>query len=236
MAEDATTDAITIEVNGTDGYELSDLDDAKVSGSYEYYYDTEDGYYNNGVWNDGDMPEDVVDSSIRADVKSLNDSEITAKYWLFYIKVGKLNFSKEFKHCDKDGKNCKTGTVTATVKVNQWLRSACVDHQNSNTNPSLLPTTFTLKVEDGQILVKYNSTEPVATQFAAGGFKAKKIAYKLKIQKKIYDETSNTFKEWEHKGVAFRIYSEFKGANDDSDCNGDVIDEKTTNSKMSSGS
>lgn len=231
MAEDATTDAITIEVNGTDGYELSDLDDAKVSGSYEYYYDTEDGYYNNGVWNDGDMPEDVVDSSIRADVKSLNDSEITAKYWLFYIKVGKLNFSKEFKHCDKDGKNCKTGTVTATVKVNQWLRSACVDHQNSNTNPSLLPTTFTLKVEDGQILVKYNSTEPVATQFAAGGFKAKNIAYKLKIQKKIYDETSNTFKEWEHKGVAFRIYSGFKGANDDSDCNGDVIDEKTTNSK-----
>ena len=231
MAEDATTDAITIEVNGTDGYELSDLDDAEVSGSYEYYYDTEDGYYNNGVWNDGDMPEDVVDSSIRADVKSLNDSEITAKYWLFYIKVGKLNFSKEFKHCDKDGKNCKTGTVTATVKVNQWLRSACVDHQNSNTNPSLLPTTFTLKVEDGQILVKYNSTEPVATQFAAGGFKAKNIAYKLKIQKKIYDETSNTFKEWEHKGVAFRIYSGFKGANDDSDCNGDVIDEKTTNSK-----
>lgn len=231
MAEDATTDAITIEVNGTDGYELSDLDDAKVSGSYEYYYDTEDGYYNNGVWNDGDMPEDVVDSSIRADVKSLNDSEITAKYWLFYIKVGKLNFSKEFKHCDKDGKNCKTGTVTATVKVNQWLRSACVDHQNSNTNPSLLPTTFTLKVEDGQILVKYNSTEPVATQFAAGGFKAKKIAYKLKIQKKIYDETSNTFKEWEHKGVVFRIYSGFKGANDNSDCNGDVIDEKPTNGK-----
>ena len=233
MAEDATTDAITIEVNGSDGYKLENLNGATTDEELNYYYDAEDGYYYNGAWSgDGkEMPEDIVNSSIRADNTSLNDSTIRAKYWLFYIKVEKLQFSKEFKNCDKNGKNCKTGTVTATVKVNQWLRSACGEHDKSSANPSSLPTTFTLEVDGNDILVRYNATATVATQYAFGGFRPKNIAYKLQIQKKIYDETSNTFKNWEKPNVVFRIYSGFKGANDNSDCNGDVIDEKPTNGK-----
>lgn len=233
MAENATTNAITIEVNGSDGYKFENLNGATTTMGLNYYYDAEDGYYYNGTWSgDGkEMPEDIVDSSIRADNTSLNDSTIKAKYWLFYIKVEELHFSKEFKNCDKNGKNCKTGTVTATVKVNQWLRSACGEHDKSSANPSSLPTTFTLEVDGNDILVRYNATATVATQYAFGGFRPKNIAYKLQIQKKIYDETSNTFINWNKPNVVFRIYSGFKGANDNSDCNGDVIDEKPTNGK-----
>ena len=237
LAEDANSNSISFEVNDTAGKKgISYLNEVTVSGSYEYYYATSSGYYHNGDWSDDDMPDDVADSSIQANATIFKDVERTAKYWAFYIYVPEIKFSKSYKYnCDSDGNNCKTGTVTATIKVNKWLRSACSNESNTGTRPKSLDVTFKLSVEDSEnLFVGYNSTNHVTTQYAAGGFRTTGTTYKLKIQKKVYDESSNSFVNWNKKGVVFRLYSGFKGVNsdgsvDDSDCNGVVIDSKTTN-------
>lgn len=237
-AEDANSNDISFEVTDTGKGGIAKLKGATIKKmELEYYYDASEGYYHNGEYSkSGDVPDSIVDSSIQANATIFKDTVRTAEYWSFYIYVPELKFSKTYKYdCDKDGKNCKTGTVTATVKVNRWLRSACDKEDTKGTSPSRLLIDFTLSDATSESLfIEYNSTNHVTTQFAAGGFRTTSTIYELKIQKKIYDETTNTFTDWKKKGVVFRIYSGFKGVKsddslDDSDCNGDVIDEKTTN-------
>ena len=237
-AEDANSNDISFEVTDTGKGGVAKLKGATIKKmELEYYYDASEGYYHNGEYSkSGDVPDSIVDSSIQANATIFKDTVRTAEYWSFYIYVPELKFSKTYKYdCDKDGKNCKTGTVTATVKVNRWLRSACDKEDTKGTSPSRLLIDFTLSDATSESLfIEYNSTNHVTTQFAAGGFRTTSTIYELKIQKKIYDETTNTFTDWKKKGVVFRIYSGFKGVKsddslDDSDCNGDVIDEKTTN-------
>ena len=214
---------------------VSYLNQETTNGTYDYYYEGSVGYLANGVYHNGSIPDSVTDDAILANSSTFSDDGRKAAYWDFYIYVGTITFTKHYDitQCDEKGQNCKTikdgGTASVTITINQWLRSACAESSVGIKDPKKLGLNFTLTVEsDGTLYVSYSSTDHVTKQVASGGFRVQGATYKLKVQKMLFNPSTQTYDVWQKKGITFRIYSGFKSATDHSDCNGKIMDEKRT--------